>query len=172
MFVGRYTHTIDAKGRLVVPQRLRELSAEGNTIKTWKRAIVTLAPERDSLHLYLEEDWNRMLMALTDRASVPGRDTMDFLRLAGGQTQPVECDQLGRILLPDDLRTLAALEREVLWVGATNRAEVWCPERWQAYMARSESKYVGLWDEKSRVGRVGAASSDASSAVPRETQTP
>lgn len=146
MFIGRFTHSIDAKGRLTVPQRLRKLSADGDATRQWERAVLTVPPQCDSIHLYLEEDWETILAAATQHAPVPDAEAQRFQRLAGAMAQPVECDQLGRIVVPNDLREMVGIEREALWIGATVRAEIWNPERWKEYLAKNQADYSSLWD--------------------------
>lgn len=150
MFVGRYTHTIDAKGRLTVPQRLRKIGEQNGKSVQWERAILTLSLEFDSIHLYVEDDWKRILEASTLQLPIPDPQTQRFLRLAGSVSQPIECDQLGRIVLPNDLKEMAGIEREALWIGATLHAEIWNPERWQAYFAKNQGDYPNLWDVHSK----------------------
>ena len=147
MFIGRFTHTIDSKGRLTVPQRMRNVSAEGDKVLQWVRAVLTLSPQRDSIHLYLEDAWFRLLRTAAGKFPFPNQETQRFQRLAGGYTQPVECDQLGRIVVPQDLKEKAGLEREALWIGATDRAEIWSPDRWNEFIAAHEADYPTLWDE-------------------------
>ena len=168
MFIGRYTHTIDPKGRLVVPQRLREVSASGYTTEAWNRAILTVPPQRDSIHLYLEETWNSMMQAVSGGSAIPNQEAMKLQRLTGCMTQSVECDKLGRIVLPADLKEMVGLDREALWIGATMRAEIWNPETWQAYFEENQADLCRMWDEYSRIGAADGTMQSQNVQLPQE----
>jgi len=149
VFIGRYTHSLDSKGRLVVPQNLRETPTSDGKTENLKRFVLTASPDRDSLHLYTPEDWSKMMSSAAQSRLIPDRETFRFLRAVGRRTQPVDVDQLGRINLPDDLRALAALGDEAIWIGAINHAEIWNPKRWEE-IETQERELGALWDARSR----------------------
>ena len=149
VFIGRYTHSLDAKGRLVVPQDMRETPAADGNATNLKKFVLTVSPDGDSLHLYTPEDWSRMMSSAAPTDHILDRETFRFLRAVGRHTQPVDVDQLGRINLPDDLRAIADLGNEAIWIGATNHAEIWNPKRWEE--TKSQERELGaLWDARSR----------------------
>ncbi len=154
VFIGRYTHSLDSKGRLVVPQNMREtLTPDGKT-EALKKFVLTASPDEDSLHLYTPQDWSNMMSSVAPTHHIPDRETLKFLRAVARYTQPVDVDQLGRINLPDDLRAMADLGDEAIWIGATNHAEIWNPKRWKE--AKSQERELGaLWDARSR-GETGS----------------
>ena len=71
-------------------------------------------------------------------------------RLFASEVVQADPDKLGRILLPDRLRELAGIEDEVLFIGALNRVELWCPARWEALRSAHEAQYEELAESLSR----------------------
>ena len=104
-FKGEYNHTVDAKGRLIVPAKFRE--ALGETF------VVTKGLD-GCLFLYPNEEW---AIIETKFRELP-------------LTADCEVDKQGRILLPAVLRDFAAIGKEVVLVGVLNRVEIWSKERW------------------------------------------
>ena len=120
MFMGEYNHTIDIKGRLIVPSKFREVLGE--------EFVVTKGLD-GCLFVYPNEEWKAFedklrLLPLTNK------DARKFTRffLAGAAT--VEVDKQGRILVPSVLREFAQLEKEVVLVGVSGRIEIWNKTNW------------------------------------------
>ena len=121
MFMGEYNHTVDAKGRLIVPSKFREQLGD--------EFVVTKGLD-NCLFVYENSEWAALeeklrTLPLTNTA---GRKFSRFL-LAGATT--CEVDKQGRILLPAVLREFAGLEKEVVSVGVLKRIEIWDKNRWQ-----------------------------------------
>ena len=122
MFLGRYAHNLDAKGRLAIPARYREALAEG--------VILTRGIDR-CLALYPLEAWKPLAEKV---ASLPitDADARNFRRLVFAEAADLSLDGQGRILVPPDLRRYAGLEREALVVGVDASIEIWSPSGWAA----------------------------------------
>lgn len=120
MFKGEYNHTIDAKGRLIMPSKFRErLSGE---------FVVTKGLD-GCLFVYPDEEWSEFekklrSLPLTD----PNARKFNRFFLAGATA--CEIDKQGRILLPAVLREFAGLEKEVVLAGIGSRVEIWNKEAW------------------------------------------
>jgi len=120
MFMGEYNHTIDGKGRLIVPSRFREQLGD---------EFVVTAGLDGCLFVYPKEEWKQFedkLHALP--LSNPG--ARKFLRFFLASACSCDVDKQGRILLPAKLRELAALEKEVVLAGVGARIEIWDKARW------------------------------------------
>lgn len=128
MLIGEHQHTIDSKKRLAVPAKLRKEIGE--------RAVVTRGLD-NCLFLYPMAEWSRLTEKLSQLPMGQG-DTRSFLRLMLAGASEVELDQLGRILIPDYLKTYAGLKQRVVIAGVYNRLEIWDDERWSAYKATVE----------------------------------
>ena len=123
MFMGEYRHTIDLKGRLIVPAKYREQLGES--------FVVTKGLD-NCLFIYPEDEWLAFEQKLKN-LPVANKNARKFTRFfLAGATNCV-LDKQGRILIPNNLREFAVLEKEVVLVGISNRIEIWSKENWEAY---------------------------------------
>ena len=116
---GQYQHSIDAKGRLFIPAKLREELGE--------TFYVTMGMD-DCLTVYSDASWAKFTEKFE---SLPYTKTKSMRALFANAAK-CEPDAQGRILIPAKLRAYAALEKDVVVIGVSNRAEIWNAERWQA----------------------------------------
>ena len=122
MFMGRYNHTIDPKGRLSIPSKYREVLGD---------EFVVSKGMDGCLYVYANDDWKVFEGKL---ASLPlmSEEARQFARFFLSGAQPVTVDKQGRILMPQDLRDFAGLEKDVVLAGMGSRIEIWSLERWKA----------------------------------------
>ena len=120
MLTGEYQHTIDTKGRLNFPARLREELGE--------RFMVTKGLD-GCLFVYSMEEWSNILDKLKELPLSSARNLQRFF--ASGATE-VEADKQGRILLPAVLREYAGLDKDIVVAGVINRAEIWDKNQWES----------------------------------------
>lgn len=121
MFMGEYNHTIDAKGRLIVPAKFREaLGVE---------FVVTRGLD-DCLFVFPNEGW-KVFEEKLSTLPVANKNARRFARFFLSGAATVELDKQGRILIPTTLREYGALEKEVVFIGVANRVEIWSKERWE-----------------------------------------
>ena len=130
-FVGEFNHSIDAKGRVIVPARFRDIL--GSRFKIG----VSLDP---CLTIYSNESWESFYEGLE---SLPANSEKmrSVVRYFTAGTFEVELDGQGRILLPQQLRTLGKIEKNVVFAGFGSKAELWSEEEYlktQAAMARED----------------------------------
>ena len=116
---GQYQHSIDAKGRLFIPAKLRE--ELGDTF------YVTMGMD-GCLSVYSDASWAKFTEKFE---SLPYTKTKSMRALFANAAK-CEPDAQGRILIPAKLRAYAALEKDVVVIGVSNRAEIWNAERWLA----------------------------------------
>ena len=116
---GQYAHTIDAKGRLFIPAKLRE--ELGGTFH------VTVGQDH-CLSVYSDDSWN----AVMDKLKTMNYSDVKRLRPMFALAADCEPDAQGRILLPAKLREYAGLTRDVVVIGSFDRAEIWDAGRWAA----------------------------------------
>jgi len=124
VFRGRYEHTIDPKGRLSVPARFRETLNE----RYDSRLVVTSYD--GCLLVYPLAEWQTLEAKVAELPSF-NKDTKAFLRFFYSGATDCPIDKLGRILVPQDLRNYAKLEKEVILVGAFRRIEIWSKAEWE-----------------------------------------
>lgn len=121
MFMGEYNHTIDAKGRLIVPSKFRE--------KLGEEFVVTKGLD-DCLFVYPLDEWAHIEEAFR-KVPLTNKKARDFVRFFFAGAASCEVDKQGRILLPANLRSYACLTKEIVSAGVLNRVEIWDKEKWE-----------------------------------------
>ena len=121
MFMGEYNHTVDAKGRLIVPSKFREQLGD--------EFVITKGLD-NCLFVYDNSEWAALEEKLR---ALPITNTAGrkFSRFLLGSAATCEVDKQGRILLPPVLREYANLTKDVVLVGVLSRVEIWDKDRWQ-----------------------------------------
>jgi MraZ protein len=129
--MGEYHHTIDDKGRMIVPTKFRaDLGS----------AFVVTRGLDQCLFAYPEAEWKALEQKLKTLPFTKA-DARAFTRFFFSGACEVELDKQGRIRLPANLRDFAKLEKETVVIGVSTRIEIWCKERWQQYYADSEESF-------------------------------
>lgn len=119
MLYGRFEHTIDAKGRIFVPAKLREKLGD---------CFIAAAVIDHCISLYSMDEWDKLQQGLADMPFTKARKLQRYL---SSNAADVQVDAQGRILLPKHLLGYAMLEKEALVIGAGNRAEIWNPANYE-----------------------------------------
>lgn len=120
MFLGQYSHNIDAKGRLIIPARFRELLGEGAYVtQGFDRNLMVLTPPS------FDQIYDRVnAISITDPAA------RQLKRLIFAHADRVEADKAGRIRIPQFLLDSVGLENEAVVVGMGDYFEIWSPAAW------------------------------------------
>ena len=116
---GTYEHSIDAKGRLFIPAKLREELGVTFYLAMWVD---------ECLAIYPQETWNRFTEKF---ASLPMSQSAAMRPLFANASK-CELDSQGRIVIPQKLRKYAGLEKDAVIIGVNDRAEIWSAETWNA----------------------------------------
>lgn len=120
MFMGRYEHTIDEKGRMTIPARYRELLLNG--------AYITQGFDRNLM--VLTTDYFDVISKRVNQMSITDPDARQLKRLIFSNGDRLESDKAGRVLIPQYLREFAGLEGAAMLVGAGAYFEIWSPRTW------------------------------------------
>jgi MraZ protein len=129
MFIGEYTHTMDKKRRVSLPQTFREELNE----------TVVLTRGLDScIFLFPEDSWQDIADELAS-LSFGDADSRGLNRFLLSGAREVKIDASGRILVPDFLSDFAELEKEVVFTGVHSRIELWGSDQWKDYTKEVES---------------------------------
>ena len=132
MFLGEHQHTIDPKGRVVLPSRFRSELAKG--------CFVTKGLDR-CLWIFTPEQWE---IEIRDFSTLPRRDRQNRnnsrVFFAGAIDQKL--DKQGRVQIPAGLREYARLDKEVTVVGVAERIEIWNTSSWQELTAGADDEYA------------------------------
>jgi len=123
VFTGEYRHTVDDKGRIAVPVKFRAQLVSGSMVSGWFE---------DCLALHTKEGWDD-LASKSGSLRFTDQKARDFQRWLFSTASDAQIDKQGRILLPAYLRDLIGITGEVVLVGSQDHAEIWAPDRWDAY---------------------------------------
>lgn len=124
MFRGSSTHTIDSKGRIIIPARFRDVIKVGNS----NSLIVSKLDE--CLVAYPVEEWHKIESKISSLAEKSGT-LRRFRRVFVGGASECSYDKQERILIPPLLRQYAGLEKDIALVGVLTHFEIWCREQWE-----------------------------------------
>lgn len=120
MFMGEYNHSVDTKGRLIIPAKFRDALGE--------EFVVTKGLD-GCLFIYSQEEWKNIEEKFRN-TPLTTRDARKFSRFFFAGAATCELDKQGRILIPAVLREFAGLEKDVVLAGVFNKIEIWSKERW------------------------------------------
>ena len=135
MFYGEFSHTLDRKGRIIIPARFRESFKEHFAEKFYlTRGLDTC------LFLFTEDEW-RSQEGKFKNLSFTKPEARQFNRLFFSGAAEVVCDKQGRILIPSYLKQYADIKRDVVIVGVSNRIEIWAKEGWKAFYDQSKGSF-------------------------------
>jgi len=123
LFIGEYEHSVDAKGRVIMPAKLREDIGE--------KFIVTKGLD-GCLFAYSITEWTNFEDKLK-KLPLTNKNARDFVRFFLSGAVECEIDKQGRFLIPGNLREYATLEKEIIIIGVGTRIEIWNKEEWKKY---------------------------------------
>lgn len=132
-FFGSYEHSLDAKGRVILPARFR---AEFATHAYLSRHL------EGCLALWTPEEFEKQYAEMIARQNHSPGDR-NYARMWAGTSSAVEIDRQGRVAVPKNLQTFAGLEGTVLVMGALDRIELWSPAAWQLEVGPAEAIFRG-----------------------------
>ncbi|GAA0444440.1 MAG: division/cell wall cluster transcriptional repressor MraZ [Bacillota bacterium] len=134
MFMGEFQHNIDTKGRMIVPSKFREGLGES--------FVVTRGLDK-CLFAYPMDEW-KLLEEKLKKLPLTKKDARAFTRFFFSGAIECEVDKQGRINIPQNLRSYAALEKECVVIGVSNRIEIWANENWEEYVTDSEESFAEI----------------------------
>ncbi|MBI5143704.1 MAG: division/cell wall cluster transcriptional repressor MraZ [Candidatus Omnitrophica bacterium] len=135
MFYGEYEHTIDKKGRIIIPSKFRDFLKEYDIRKLY----ITRGLDK-CLFLFTEDEWKSQESKFK---SIPftKSEARKFNRIYFSGASQLECDKQGRILPPKYLKDFAEIKRDIMIIGVSNRIEIWAKEIWQEYYKGSKGSF-------------------------------
>jgi MraZ protein len=139
LFLGTYEHTIDPKGRLFIPAKLRDANGTSQ-----KKFILTQGLE-SCLYLFEPSTFHNVLVSKLGTMPVKNQqDGRAFKRLLLSGANDVELDDMGRILIPKTLSAFAGLKKSVAILGVGERIELWSQEKWNRYNKQAAQTFQKL----------------------------
>lgn len=137
-FSGEHESTVDAKGRMILPARVKARLPEGFTSE-----IFVLKSTDPCLLIYPIPEWEKMASKITGLNEFDEHTAViqrNFLRGA----QECELDSMGRFLIPKRLLDYAGITKDAIVVGLGNRLELWDPARYDKYLISDQKELAGL----------------------------
>ena len=122
MLIGEYEHTLDVKGRLSMPAKLRRDMGE---------AFIVTKGLDGCLFAFSNEEWMNFETKLKT-LPLSDKNARNFVRFFLAGATECELDKQGRFLIPNNLRVAAKLEKEVIIIGVGTRLEIWNKETWMS----------------------------------------
>ncbi|HSW35936.1 MAG TPA: division/cell wall cluster transcriptional repressor MraZ [Candidatus Limnocylindrales bacterium] len=131
MFTGEYYHTLDSKGRVIIPSRLREGLGERFMLARGLDQCIFVYPMSGFATLHQD----------LKRHAITNNDTRVVSRVLFAGAMEVEADKQGRVLIPQNLREHANIEKDLVIIGVSDRVEIWNDTAWRNYLSGAKSKY-------------------------------
>ncbi len=129
LFVGRYEHSLDAKGRVILPAKFRSAFEDGGFLSQHNEGC---------LALWTIDEFADKMLTMRAAAAAGSREERNLVRVWAAGSHEVEIDRNGRMPIPPHLREFAKLDGDVLINGAIERIELWSPEAWEERVKPSE----------------------------------
>lgn len=123
MFMGEYHHSLDEKGRIIIPSKFRDELGE---------SFVLTRGLENCLFVYAMEEWNKIVENLK-KLPFTKKDARNFTRFFLSGATVVELDKQGRINITSPLMSYANLEKECVIVGVNDRIEIWSKTKWENF---------------------------------------
>lgn len=142
MFIGEYQHTIDDKGRVIMPSKFRE--------DLGPNFIMTKGLD-NCLFVYPIEEW-QILEEKLRTLPLTNRDARAFVRFFFAGATECVLDRQGRVLIPGNLREHAKLIKDAIIIGVAARIEIWSKEEWTAYTEDDSLSYDSIAEKMAELG--------------------
>ncbi len=142
MLIGEYQHTIDSKGRMIVPSKLRESLGES--------FVVTKGLD-SCLFIYPKDEW-KIIESKLKELPLTNKDARAFIRFFFSGASEISVDKQGRMLVPGNLRDHAKLNKDAVIIGVATRVEVWSKEEWEDYTDEDNLSYDSIAEKMAELG--------------------
>ena len=146
MFSGRYNHAIDDKGRIKVPQKIKDA-----LVSVYDDTSVVITNMDKCLVAYPLEEWRKLEEKALKLPSMQ-KDVLEFLRYFFSGAEEVELDKMDRIHIPQSLKLSGNLNREAVVVGIINRFEIWDRNLWNANFEEAKSNFESIAATMAQIG--------------------
>lgn len=123
MFIGEYEHALDSKNRIIVPSKFRE--------ELGNKFILTKGLD-GCLYAYPLSEW-KILEQKLKNLPLTSKNARAFVRFFFSGANEIDMDKQGRSLIPQNLLEYAAVKKEIVSIGVSNRVEIWSKENWEEY---------------------------------------
>jgi len=135
MFYGEYRHNLDRKGRLILPAKFREASKEYSV----ERFFLTRGLDK-CIFMFTEDEWRQQEQRFKSM-SFTKQEARQFNRMFFSGATDVSPDKQGRFIIPDYLKEYASIKREAVFIGISNRIEIWDRQSWSDFFSSTGGGY-------------------------------
>ncbi|WP_077367843.1 division/cell wall cluster transcriptional repressor MraZ [Anaerosalibacter sp. Marseille-P3206] len=142
MFIGEYQHSLDTKGRIIIPSKFRDGLGP---------AFIMTKGLDNCLFIYPQKEWN-VLEEKLKSLPLTNRDARAFVRFFFAGATECELDKQGRILIPANLREHSKLEKEAVIIGVSTRVEIWSKTEWDMYNEDDSLSYESIAEKMAELG--------------------
>lgn len=133
--MGEFHHSIDDKGRLIIPSKLRNDLGE--------KFIITRGLD-NCLFIYPRSEWENIITKYKELPNI--KDARNFMRFFLSGATECEFDKQGRINIPHPLVNYASLKKECIIIGVNDRLEIWSKDTWEDFITTNESNLSDIAD--------------------------
>ncbi len=142
MFIGEYQHSLDSKGRIIIPSKFRgELGYE---------FVITKGLD-NCLFVYPQEEWTIVEDKLKS-LPLTNRDARAFIRFFFSGASESNLDKQGRVLIPQNLREHSKIDKDAVIIGVATRLEIWSKEIWENYIDEDNLSYDSIAERMAELG--------------------
>ena len=134
MLIGEFEHSLDAKGRIIIPAKLRETIGE--------KFVVTKGLD-GCLFAFSLSEWTNFEEKLKS-LPLSNKNSREFTRFFLSGASECEIDKQGRFLIPTNLRSIANLKKDIVIIGVGTRIEIWDKEKWEDYNSAENMTNLGI----------------------------
>ncbi|MDA8401907.1 MAG: division/cell wall cluster transcriptional repressor MraZ [Deltaproteobacteria bacterium] len=146
MLSGRYNHSIDDKGRIKIPQKIKD-----SLLSVYDNTAVVITNLDKCLVAYPLEEWRKLEEKALKLPSMQ-KDVIEFLRYFFSGAEEVELDKMDRIHIPQSLKISGNLNKDAVLVGIINRFEIWDRNLWDANFEGAKSNFESIAATMSQIG--------------------
>jgi MraZ protein len=142
MFIGEYQHTIDGKGRLIIPSKFRDPLGD--------EFVMTKGLD-NCLFVYPKDEW-RVVEDKLKSLPMTNKDARAFVRFFFSGATECILDKQGRVLIPGNLREHSKLMKDTVVIGVSTRLEIWSKEEWDSYNDDDSLSYDSIAEKMAELG--------------------
>lgn len=142
MFMGEYQHSLDEKGRLIIPAKFRDDLGE--------RFVITRGLD-NCLFVYPLSQW-KVLEEKIRELPTANPETRSFMRYFFSGAVEAELDKQGRVGIPQHLREHAGIEKDLYSIGVSTKVEIWAKDAWENYTSEAKQSYQAIAETIINIG--------------------
>ena len=142
MFIGEYNHSLDDKGRIIIPSKFREELGD--------EFVITKGLD-SCLFVYPNDEW-KILEDKLKTLPLTNKDARAFVRFFFSGASECSLDKQNRVLIPPNLRIHSELEKDAIIIGVSTRIEIWSKDKWTEYTEDDNLSYENIAEKMAELG--------------------